>query len=338
MVPPNTRKKIYVVLIAVLAFIVIIAVYFKVSPAPASWLLRLVFDREAVKVNEALEKHLPVNINIVSKLNLPANESDNDQRFDLFYPSTDGADRTKLPLIIWIHGGGYVSGDKAHIRNYCKILAAKGYAVAAVNYSVAPGKTYPTQVFQILAQIDQLISDNPEFPIDTGKVFLAGDSAGAHCAAQIAALVTNSSYADKLKISTRLKPSSLAGLLLFCGPYNVRDVSLDGKEGTFFQTVLWAYSGTKNFKENDFFMSSHVLDYVNQNFPPVFITVGNGDFLRNHSFELTEKLQEVTVEVDTLFFPDNYEPKLPHEYQFNLDIEAGKLALTRALNFLAKHS
>jgi acetyl esterase len=333
----NTRKRIYVVLIAVLAFIVSVAVSFNVSPAPGSWLLRLVFDREAVKVNEALEKHLPVDVDIVSKLDLPSGEVDIDKRFDLFYPATV-APGQQLPLIIWIHGGAYVSGDKSQIRNYCKIIASKGYAVASVNYTVAPRKEYPTQVFQILEQIDHLISGNPELPLDVEKVFLAGDSAGAHCAAQIAALVTDSSYANALNINTHLQASSLAGLVLFCGAYDVRGVPLEGAEGRFFQTVLWAYSGTKNFKENALFMTSHVLDYINKAFPPVFITAGNGDFLLDHSLRMTKKLQAVAVEVDTLFFPSDYTPKLPHEYQFNLDTEAGQLALNRALDFLAKHS
>jgi acetyl esterase len=53
---------------------------------------------------------------------------------------------------------------------------------------------------------------------------------------------------------------------------------------------------------------------------------------------MTEKLQAVEVEVNTLFFPADYTPELPHEYQFNLDTEAGQLALKRALGFLRKHS
>jgi hypothetical protein len=38
-----------------------------------------------------------------------------------------------------------------------------------------------------------------------------------------------------------------------------------------------------------------------------------------------------------LFFPDAYTPPLPHEYQFNLDIEAGRIALERSIKLLAVH-
>jgi acetyl esterase len=40
--------------------------------------------------------------------------------------------------------------------------------------------------------------------------------------------------------------------------------------------------------------------------------------------------------VETLFFPADYKPELPHEYQFNLDTDAGRLALERTLKFLRR--
>jgi hypothetical protein len=44
------------------------------------------------------------------------------------------------------------------------------------------------------------------------------------------------------------------------------------------------------------------------------------------------------VHVDGLFYPRDYKPALPHEYQFNLDTAAGKAALERSLQFLAEQS
>jgi acetyl esterase len=40
------------------------------------------------------------------------------------------------------------------------------------------------------------------------------------------------------------------------------------------------------------------------------------------------------VQLDTLFFPEDYRPKLPHEYQFNLDSGAGREALDHTVRFL----
>ena len=53
--------------------------------------------------------------------------------------------------------------------------------------------------------------------------------------------------------------------------------------------------------------------------------------IRSHCRDALTKLG---VRVDALFFPADYEPALPHEYQFNLDTEAGRLALDRSVAFL----
>ena len=73
---------------------------------------------------------------------------------------------------------------------------------------------------------------------------------------------------------------------------------------------------------------------VTADFPPMFISVGNDDPLAPHSRLLVETAAKLGVSVDGLFFPDDYKPPLPHEYQFNLDTEAGREALQRTLAFL----
>lgn len=70
-------------------------------------------------------------------------------------------------------------------------------------------------------------------------------------------------------------------------------------------------------------------------FPPAFISAGNADPLLRHSTALAETLASHGVSVDSLFFPSDYAPGLPHEYQFNLDTDAGRLALDRSGAFLA---
>ena len=50
---------------------------------------------------------------------------------------------------------------------------------------------------------------------------------------------------------------------------------------------------------------------------------------------LARKLEMLGVKVDSLFFPNDYAPPLPHEYQFNLDSRAGQEALSRMLAFIS---
>lgn len=331
----NTRKRVRIAVLVFLAVLLILGASFFVSPRPGSWLIRNLFDAEARKVNLALEKHLPPKGTVMEKLDISSgSDDDRDSYFDLFYPAGIDVSNEKLPLIIWIHGGGYVSGDKSQVTNYCKILSSHRYVVAALNYSIAPKAVYPKPVSQIMRQLEMLLGNAAQYRADTAQVFLAGDSAGAHMAAQIAALLTNPTYAELLQIKTNVPPGTIDGLLLFCGPYDVRGVSTEGAVGKFFHTVLWAYSGKKHFMEDEFFMTSHVLDYITGDFPPAFISVGNDDFLKSHSHALAQQLSQWKVPIDTLFFPSSYKPPLAHEYQFNLDLDAGQEALRRVIQFI----
>jgi acetyl esterase/lipase len=76
-----------------------------------------------------------------------------------------------------------------------------------------------------------------------------------------------------------------------------------------------------------------VINYLNPDFPPCFISVGNGDPLQEHSKALASKVATLHVKMDTLFYPSNYLPDLPHEYRFNLDIDAGNRYWRSLLTF-----
>ena len=74
--------------------------------------------------------------------------------------------------------------------------------------------------------------------------------------------------------------------------------------------------------------------HVTPAFPPAFISAGNADPLEPHSHAMAAALQKQGVRVDALFFPKDHALPLPHEYQFNLDSEAGRKAMERSVAFL----
>lgn len=304
------------------------------SPLPATLLYRFVFDKGGEKANAALEKFLPRGL--TEKLDLVYAPGDKDGRLDLFYPTAMSSQR--LPLIIWVHGGGLISGSKEQVRNYCKILAGKGFAVAAIDYSVAPGKLYPTPVRQGNEALAYLLQQSGQLPIDTSKIFLAGDSGGSHIIAQLAAGISDANYSTLLGFTPAVRQGGIKGMILFCGPYDIRNAVTSGVAAHFMTTVLWAYSGSKDFQQDAHFQSSNVMDYLNGGFPPSFISAGNGDFLLPHSEAMARKLSSLQVPVDTLFFPRDLQPALPHEYQFNLGQEPAREALDRVVRFIHKTS
>jgi acetyl esterase/lipase len=99
-------------------------------------------------------------------------------------------------------------------------------------------------------------------------------------------------------------------------------------------TVTWAYSGERNWRDAAGFERMSVARYVTPNFPPTFISAGNADPLLPQSELMHRRLRENGVAVTALFFPADHEPRLAHEYQFNLDQADGRLAFGRAVAWL----
>lgn len=86
----------------------------------------------------------------------------------------------KKPVILFIHGGGFVAGNFFQYRNQCRLMAEKSNAIViACNYRLAPENPFPTGLNDC-QEVYQWILDNAiNLNIDTNKIYLVGDSAGA---------------------------------------------------------------------------------------------------------------------------------------------------------------
>ena len=306
---------------------------FRVSPWPAVRLIRLAFDAGAARTSAALARHVPPGVE--SRLDIIYQPGDPQAMLDIHYPPGALPSGDPLPVVVWTHGGGFVSGDKSDITNYAKVLAGRGFAVVSVGYTIAPEAQYPTPVRQLDAALGYLDAHAQELHLDPSRFALAGDSAGSQIAAQVAALTTNPAYASRLGITPSLQPSQLRAMVLTCGVYDLDLVDPSSPAGRiFFAPVLWAYSGTRAALTDEQFRTMSVTPHVTVDFPTSFITAGNADPLLAHSTALAARLEDVGVPVQTLFYPAVHSPALPHEYQFNLDSVDGRNALERIDTFL----
>jgi acetyl esterase/lipase len=82
------------------------------------------------------------------------------------------------------------------------------------------------------------------------------------------------------------------------------------------------------------FRLASIVGNVGAGFPPTFISSGNGDPLEPQARRMAERLAQLGVKTDALFFPADLSPPLTHEYQFNLDLPQGREALAAILAFL----
>lgn len=326
----------------VFGLIVATALAFQLSPLPGIVLVRTVFNHGSSQTLAALEKHTPdTPITVLS--NQQYKQGDKRALLDVYIPKSVEQANTMLPVVVWTHGGAWVSGDKTDDGPYFKLIAARGFTVISINYTLAPEKNYPTQIHELNTAHAYIMANAPRFHLNPNKIFLAGDSAGSQLSSQMAALITNPDYAKEMGIKPSLAPTQLAGTILFCGIYKVEGLTeaapnLPKLISWGDDQVTWAYSGSRD-KSSPLIHQMSPYYHITKDFPATFISGGNGDSLTDsQSIPLADKLKSLQIPTTTLFYPANHTPSLPHEYQFNLDTADGRQALDHVIDFLHQRS
>lgn len=196
----------------------------------------------------------------------------------------------KLPVLIDIHGGGWVYGDKELYQFYCMELAQHGFAVVNFTYGLAPKFTFPSSMMDTDNVVKFVFENADKYGFDTSKVFFAGDSAGAHMAAMYACICTNPVYAANFPF-TPPKGFVPTAMLLNCGVYNAESM-VNGKNplGKFMAAMLGDLMGHK--LTNDDLKLLSPVNYVTEQFPPCYIMTANGDFLRGQPKYLKKAMEK----------------------------------------------
>jgi acetyl esterase/lipase len=109
-----------------------------------------------------------------------------DVALDLYAPvRDDGCD--PIPIVVYLHGGGFVTGDKGNrIDDKVELFTGQGWAFASVNYRLAPDAQYPGPEEDVAAALDWLRDHAGEFGGDPDRIALTGHSAGAYLTAIVA--------------------------------------------------------------------------------------------------------------------------------------------------------
>lgn len=241
---------------------------------------------------------------------------------------------SNLPIIVYIHGGGWCTGTASSVEWFAKLLASNGYVVANVDYSLAPEYAYPTSTFQLIEVVNYLYENADDYGYNADKIFIGGNSAGAHLASQLGALVSNPEYANEVGVSVRVPIECISGIILYNGVYNFDTVG--ECKFPFFDKLAWAYTGKKKYTDYDRIDELSTVKHVTEDYPAVFITVGDADPLQSQTTEFIQKLEENKVNVRKLLWTDS-NTDLWHDYMYEQNRKEAQEALRDTIQFLDEH-
>lgn len=104
----------------------------------------------------------------------------------LYRPRSKGSDTLPLPVLVYFHGGGFISGGfDTHDRPLRALANASGCVIVAVEYRLAPEFPFPAAPEDCFAAVQWVIQQAGELRVDASKVAVGGDSAGGLLAAVV---------------------------------------------------------------------------------------------------------------------------------------------------------
>lgn len=204
---------------------------------------------------------------------------------DIYRP--EGSDEV-LPVIVSIHGGGWVQCDKEIYADFCMDLTKRNFAVVNFSYRLAPEVPYYEQIRDTYAVLQWMVDNAKEYKLDLNNVFFTGDSAGAGLCAISTNIIYNQELQEIFNLKPIIKPKAIC---LNCGATHMKTLT------DTFGKFVFKYIIGPGFKKSPFYKVADYLDYVNFDSPPVFFITGYKDFMRDEVVRTYEELKEMGIEV-----------------------------------------
>ena len=213
-------------------------------------------------------------------------------QLNLYYPENHCAGMN-LPVIIDIHGGGLMYGDKELNQRYCEYLASQGFCVMGMSYRLLPETDLQGMIQDVYESIHWLECHGAKRGFDLKNVFLTGDSAGGH----LSSLVMCIQRSDKLQqifgvksFSFDFKAVAISNGVCEIHNYFSYPEALNQRIDRELQSMILGKAG-KTAAWSAHFNFSQVLAEVD-NLPPVLVIGAENDPFYHHTLRLIENLEK----------------------------------------------
>ena len=229
------------------------------------------------------------------------------QTLDLYIPTQASA--KPLPLVVWIHGGGWEGGSKDWC--YPAPLVAHGYAVASVEYRFSQKAVFPAQIQDCQAAIRWLRANSKAYNLDPRHIGVGGDSAGGHLASLVGTsggsnafppIGGNADQSDRVEaVLDVYGPSDFSAVVSQAAADKTKNV-YDFNHGDPYSSLIGVPLGSDPEKDN----AVSPMHYVSKSSPPFLILHGTADQMVPfaQSLELRDALLKNKINVILQPFPD----------------------------------
>lgn len=264
----------------------------------------------------------------------PAMESEIRKLADIEYSRPDGrplaldlhlpaAGKGPFPVVVWIHGGGWRSVTKSF--TIARRLAARGYAVASIDYRLSSVALFPAQIRDSMAAVRFLRANAAKYGLDAARFGAWGTSSGAH----LAALLGTVDDDDGLE-ETPGRPAQSSRVRAVCdyyGPSDLLHLTPDGSMDDFvgLRGMIAELLGGPAGERQDLARRASPVTYVTADDPPFLIFHGERDDVvpPHQSVLLDEALRAAGVPSKLRMIPGaRHEAKDFEKHEIQAEVDA----------------
>lgn len=246
---------------------------------------KLVFDSIDIAFDKRLNKNFHIEGSdsvIITKDVLYSHKDVKTCKLDCYYvPHKNG----EYPVLLYIHGGGFVAGDKEYRKALCTWYAVDGFFVVNVNYGLCPDCHFPTPLSHLVSALNWIVKFSKILHLDLSRIVVSGDSAGAYFASMLVVITNNIELQKIFKLHPKAK---FAAAILNCGLYDI-DMTINNRMVLDLNKKVFAsYTGCneddyENYKYKDY---CSPLRFLDANFPPTFLVYSKRDVFCKGQAEL----------------------------------------------------
>lgn len=247
-------------------------------------------------------------------------------RLDIFRP--EGRDGEILPVIIDVHGGGLLLGNKEFNRYFCAQISAMGYLVFSVEFRLIPEYQVYDQFADLSMAMEFIQELIPKYNGDLEQVYVVGDSGGAYIIIYTIAMQKSKALAEAAHVT----PSSLKvkALGLISGMFYTNKFD---NIGLFLPKYLYG----KKYKKSTFapYVNPEHPDIVTS-LPPCCLITSKDDMLQHYTLNFEKALTRHNMPHELINYPEN--KKLTHAFcVFEPYMAESMNAITSMLRFLRRY-
>ena len=221
---------------------------------------------------------------------------------DIFEPVVE--EGTELPVIVNIHGGGLIGGNKNLSVGFCRQLAKRGYLVFSLEYRLIPAIRVYEQFDDVCAGMDCIGKKLVDFDVDFTRIYIVAESAGAYLATYVAAMKKS----QDLQKAIGYKPTNMKfkAMGLISGMfYTTRKDML----GRFLSRSIYG-KDARSIAMAEYTNPEH--PEIIYNIPPCYLVTSKADMLERYTLDFAGELGNKGIEHHLRHMGSD--PKLLHAF------------------------